>query len=162
MCVGRGVENFRGFHPILEGSLWENTVRGANICPRPARERAQVSCTPCSSASVGPHLRRRCVCRTPDPTITLLWPGAIARRDDRMIIYRTGIHYRDLHVYISVLQVLQYNLGCIVSSQFAKWSDLAVSLNLVQRLGGEESPSHETGRARCNPVIIRQHSSIQR
>ena len=90
MCVGRGVENFRGFHPILEGSLWENTVRGANICPRPARERAQVSCTPCSSASVGPHLRRRCVCRTPDPTITLLWPGLMGGRrqqQDRQAVH---------------------------------------------------------------------------
>jgi hypothetical protein len=77
VCVGRGVGKFRGFHPILEGFLWENTVRGANICPRPARERAQVSSTPCSSASVGAHLRRRCVCRTPDPTITLLWPSTI-------------------------------------------------------------------------------------
>ena len=81
VCVGRGagVGKFRGFHPILEGFLWENTVRGANICPRPARERAQVSSTPCSSASVGAHLRRRCVCRTPDPTITLLWPSARRR-----------------------------------------------------------------------------------
>jgi len=58
MYVG-GVQlrDFRGFQPILAGPLEEKTLQEVNICRRFARERAQVSSTPYSSASADPHRR---------------------------------------------------------------------------------------------------------
>ena len=69
-----GVEIFRVFHPVLAGFpiIGKYGPGGQHLtCPRSARKRAQVSSTPCSSASAGGRQVRRCVWRTTDPGIVL-------------------------------------------------------------------------------------------